>query len=121
MNLDTCDMDIEFDVSQFDDMDNMDIELNPLEIGAIAVVGVTALNGVAVIASAAPAYVGVMSAAGAALGWCGFRKRQGLPIIPGQGDVEVAVTAKVTPSPVPAPQAGTVTNATGKTINPEDL
>ena len=88
----------------------IETDLSGLEIAGLAVAGVTALNGVAVLTAAAPAYTAVMGAASAGLGWTGYRKRQGLPIIPGQG------ASDTTPAPVAATQPGAVVNHAGAPV-----
>ena len=104
----------EIDTSLYAD-DGLDTELSVLEIASLAVAGVTALNGIAVLTAAAPAYTAVMGAGAATLGWTGYRKRQGLPVIPGQGGNDT------TPAPVAAPQPGAVVNTAGAPVDVEGL
>ena len=95
--------------------DNIETELSVMEIAGLAVAGVTALNGVAVLTAAAPAYTAVMGAGATALGWCGYRRRNDLPIVPGQG------SSDPTPAPVAAPQPGAVVDSAGKSVDVEGL
>jgi hypothetical protein len=57
-------------------------DLNVYEVAALGTCGLLALNGVAVITVAAPAYAGVMLTAGAGLAYAGDRTRKGLPMNP---------------------------------------
>ena len=67
-------------------VDNLDgafgTDFNTYEVAAMGTGGLLALNGVAVICVAAPAYAGVMLTAGAALAYAGDRTRKGLPMVP---------------------------------------
>ena len=58
------------------------VDLNLYEVGAVASGAVLCLNGIAVVASLAPAYATVMGGAAAGLGYVGYRKRNDLPLNP---------------------------------------
>lgn len=87
-------------------VDNLDgafgTDFNAYEVAAMGTGGLLALNGVAVICVAAPAYAGVMLTTGAVLAYAGDRTRKGLPMIPfGKSDE----TIERFPDPAPVTSA----------------
>ena len=81
-----------------------DVDLNMYEMAAVATGSVLALNGLAVVASMAPAYAGVMLSGTGSLAYLGHRTRQGLPLNPLAKSEETKTEAK--PESVPTPPAG---------------
>ena len=99
--------------------DGIETELSALEIAGLAVAGVTALNGVAVLTAAAPAYTAVMGAGATVLGWTGYRKRNGLPVIPGQATEDTTPATVAAPQPVAVASTPPITDRAGQEVNPE--
>jgi hypothetical protein len=100
-------------------------DLNPGEFTAAIIGAGTVVASVGLTTTLAPQFVvgPTLTALGAYA--LGHKKRHGhLPFM-GKKDQAVAPTtpvpAEVTPAPVAAPQPGAVTDASGTTVNPEDL
>ena len=77
-------------------------DFNIYEVAAMGIGGIVALNSVAVLATVAPTYVGVMTAAAGTAGVAGYRTRKGLPLVPSFGksdnaEVKPATDTTVTP------------------------
>ena len=72
-------------------------DFNIYEVAAMGIGGIVALNSVAVLATVAPTYVGVMAAAAGTATAAGYRTRKGLPLMPSFGSSDKAeVTPPVT-------------------------
>ena len=88
---------------------NFETDLSPLEVAGVAVAGVTAASGVAVMASMAPIYTTVMGVAAGGLAWTGYRKRLDLPLNPFEkGEAKSEST--------PATSNGVVENIAGQPV-----
>ena len=119
--------DIPFDESEFDIVETeagLETELSAFEIAGLAIGGVTAINGAAVMASLAPVYTGVMAAAAGGLGWTGYRRRHELPLNPFSQEkaakVEAAAKSVVKSDVAPEDQVP-VTDFSGKPVDIEGL
>lgn len=103
-------------------------DLNPGEFTAALIGAGTVVASVGLTTTLAPQFVVGPTLAAAGAYALGHKKRHGhLPFM-GKKDQAVAPTttpapvpAEVTPAPVAAPQPGAVTDASGATVNPEDL
>lgn len=89
--------------------DNFETDLSPLEVAGVAVAGVTAASGVAVMASMAPVYTTVMGVAAGGLAWTGYRKRLDLPLNPFE-------KGEAKSEPAPATSNGVVENNAGQPV-----
>lgn len=70
-------------------------DFNIYEVAAMGIGGIVALNSVAVLATVAPTYVGVMTAAAGTAGVAGYRTRKGLPLMPKFGSSDKAAVTPV--------------------------
>lgn len=72
------------------------VDLNMYEVAAVASGSMIALNGLALLATVAPAYVGVVGSVAGGTAYVGYRKRNDLPLNPftkteEDGTVEIAI------------------------------
>ena len=100
--------------------EGFDVDLNAFEIGAaVGVAGITVAS-VGITTMAAPTVVAIPGIAAGAAYLAGFHQRHGhLPFM-GKDEQAVAPTP-VAPVAAVAPQPATVTDTSGKAVNPEDL